>query len=670
MTDENFPEDSPPETATWSRTRLRAGDAMREKPAPLTEIPDSLSLEEARRLLHELQAHRIELERQNDELRRTQAELEVSRARYFDLYDQAPVGYFTLSEHGLILEANRAAATLLETARDAMIRQPLSRFIRLEDQDLYSLYRRRHLASAAPQVLELRLLRQGTAHFWAKLESNWIQTADGERMSRVVVSDITGSKQAESQLALVSFGMDHVREAAYLIDENSRFRYVNEYACRISGYSHAELLNMGVSNLNPEYSVNYWHRHWRELKAVGSLTFEAFHRNKDGRIFPVEITANYFEYEGRAYNLVLLRDITERKQVEKALIEKGAFLRSIYENIQAAIFVVKVSPAGEFRYAGWNAAAESMIGIKSDQALGLGPEEVFGPVVGKRILENYTRCIQQASCTYEECFTLDKGDLWTMTTLTVMRNLAGQSFQIVGFAYDITERKKTEEQLRRMTSVATLAEQNERKAIARDLHDGLGQILHIAKMKLDTLANIEPKCPNHHHLEDLDVLITNASGMVRSLTSQLNPPVLETLGLIPALFWLAEEMEHLYGLVVEVVDDGAPKLLTPVQATILFRAVRELLINVAKHAGVVHARVLACSDVAGLYLVVEDSGVGISNVQEVLDGMGSYGLASVLDRITYLGGTLEIRTPPEGGTLVRLWMPFSPLFHPPLEAAR
>ena len=114
-------------------------------------------------LLHELQVHQIELEMQNEELRRAQEELEASRARYFDLYDLAPVGYFTLSEQGLILEANLTAARLLGVERSALVKQPLSRFILPEDQDIYYRHRKQLFETGAPQVWELRLLRQDAA---------------------------------------------------------------------------------------------------------------------------------------------------------------------------------------------------------------------------------------------------------------------------------------------------------------------------------------------------------------------------------------------------------------------------------------------------------------------------------------------------------------------------
>ena len=142
-----------------------------------------LSPEEAQQLLHELRVHQIELEMQNEELRRTQEELEASRARYFDLYDLAPVGYFTLSEQGLILEANLTAATILDVPRGALINQPLTQSIVPEDQDIYYLHRKQLFETGAPQTCELRMVRQEArvSQFWARLESIVVQDEEVER---------------------------------------------------------------------------------------------------------------------------------------------------------------------------------------------------------------------------------------------------------------------------------------------------------------------------------------------------------------------------------------------------------------------------------------------------------------------------------------------------------
>jgi PAS domain S-box-containing protein len=158
---------------------------------------DDLSPEATRRLFHELRVHQIELEMQNEELRRAQEEMEASRARYFDLYDLAPVGYLTLSEKGLILEANLTIVRLLGLTRVALLKQPLTRFIVREDQDTHYRHRKHLLEAGAPQVYELRMLRKGGDPFWARLEAIAVQDAGGIPLCRVAVSDITRRIRAE-----------------------------------------------------------------------------------------------------------------------------------------------------------------------------------------------------------------------------------------------------------------------------------------------------------------------------------------------------------------------------------------------------------------------------------------------------------------------------------------
>ena len=184
--------------AEQSRLYVKRAEALAgERAGEMPENLEVLSPEAARRALHELRVHQIELEMQNEELRRTQEELEGSRARYFDLYDLAPVGYFTLSEQGLILEANLTAAKLLGVARGALVKQPLSRFVLREDQDIYYLHRKALLETGAPQAWELRVLKKDAAPFWVRVEATTAQGADGASVWRAVVSDITETKRAE-----------------------------------------------------------------------------------------------------------------------------------------------------------------------------------------------------------------------------------------------------------------------------------------------------------------------------------------------------------------------------------------------------------------------------------------------------------------------------------------
>jgi diguanylate cyclase (GGDEF)-like protein/PAS domain S-box-containing protein len=137
---------------------------------------------------------------QNEELRRAEAALDASRARYFELYDLAPVGYCTLSEAGLIVQANLAAATLLGVPRAALTMQRLSRFIVAEDQDTLYLRRKQLGATGETQSFELRMLRHDGTRFWGHLAATAATEADGTRALRVVLSDISSQKEHEIEL--------------------------------------------------------------------------------------------------------------------------------------------------------------------------------------------------------------------------------------------------------------------------------------------------------------------------------------------------------------------------------------------------------------------------------------------------------------------------------------
>ncbi len=173
-----------------------------EKAAKMTENQEALSADETRQMLHALRVHQIELEMQNEELRRAQLELDAARARYFDLYDLAPVGYCTLSEKGLILETNLTAATLLGVARGALVKQSFSRFILKADQDIYYLHRKQLFDAGEQQACDLRMVKNDGTLFWAHLSATAAQDSEGgESVWHCVMSDITDLKRVEAEKA-------------------------------------------------------------------------------------------------------------------------------------------------------------------------------------------------------------------------------------------------------------------------------------------------------------------------------------------------------------------------------------------------------------------------------------------------------------------------------------
>ena len=192
--------------------RRRAETTARERAAPLPNAAETPSPEETGRMLHELRVHQIELEMQNEELRRTQAELAAARARYFDLYDLAPVGYCVVSEQGLIQETNLTAADLLGVTRSALVEKPISRFILADDQDIYYRHRKQLFETGEPQACELRMNKADGTQFWASLEGAPSKDDDGATTCRIMLSDITERKFRDDERELTARLVEMINE--------------------------------------------------------------------------------------------------------------------------------------------------------------------------------------------------------------------------------------------------------------------------------------------------------------------------------------------------------------------------------------------------------------------------------------------------------------------------
>ncbi len=298
--------------------REKAEEISRTTAEKAPSTPDEMSAEEVRRLLHELRVHQIELEMQNVELRRAQVELDGERRRYFDLYDLAPVGYCTVSEEGLLLEANLAAINLLGLTRATLIGQRISRFILEEDQDSYYLIRKNLFASGQPQSCELRMVKKDGTVFSAHLAAVLAGDAGGAPVCRIVLSDISERKQNEAALReSEERHREYIMNTPYGVfatDERGRYLQVNPSACRITGYEERELLAMNMSDLLFEDSRPQGLLHFQKLVDEGKSQGEMPFRPKSGEKRWWSVTA--VRLSGARF-LGFCNDITDRKQAEE-----------------------------------------------------------------------------------------------------------------------------------------------------------------------------------------------------------------------------------------------------------------------------------------------------------------------------------------------------------------
>jgi PAS domain S-box-containing protein len=142
-----------------------------------------------------------------------------------------------------------------------------------------------------------------------------------KQMTLALEAEQAHREQIEDILRFTQFSLNRAADAVFWVDSQAQFFYVNDAACLSLGYSREELISMTLHDINPDFPPHLWADYWDEIKQLGSFTLESRHQSKDGRIFPVESTVNYLEYNAQQYNCILVRDITERKQTEAQLYE-------------------------------------------------------------------------------------------------------------------------------------------------------------------------------------------------------------------------------------------------------------------------------------------------------------------------------------------------------------
>ena len=312
--------------------RRRAEQVFRQQATEATRRQRTMSPEESRRVLHELGEYQIELEIQNEELRRAQFELEASRARYFNLYDLAPVGYCTISGKGLILEANLTAANLLGATREELTAQSISGFICKGHHITYYLLYRKLFATGMPQAGELKLVRKDGTSFWAHLETTIALDDSGIFVSRVMLSDITNRKCSEKALQESNRQnleiLNSITDAFISLSDDEVVTYFNAAAERMFKKKRKDILGRKLFDVFPQ--------------AKGTILEENFAkalRTKSPLSFQVLVTQVPYEnwyavrvYPSREGITIYFQVITEHKQAEAEKVQLESLNRQIQKS--------------------------------------------------------------------------------------------------------------------------------------------------------------------------------------------------------------------------------------------------------------------------------------------------------------------------------------------------
>jgi PAS domain S-box-containing protein len=348
-------------------------------------------------------------------------------------------------------------------------------------------------------------------------------------------------------------------------------------------------------------------------------------------------------------NQSLKTEIRERQQTELALRR----MSKVFMEATAPISIQDLSG----RIVDVNAEAERTYGWSREELLGRPIDIVVPPEHLQKQHELAARCMRGEKVRNVEGWRQAKSGevVPVLLTLSLLTDEKGASAGIATIAKDLTEQKRLEEQLRAAVQEATMADERARRELAVGLHDGVGQLLGLTSMKLGGLRTSVEAFGLDPEVRELEQILIEVQRRTSSLVFQLSPPTLHDVGLVAAAQSLADDMQRRFGLHVTLEEVGERQPLDETSRITLFRALRELLVNTAKHGKTEDADVRFSWRDRHIEITVEDNGVGF----DACAPTSGYGLFSIRERLTHLGGSARIESSRGKGTRIVLTAPIA-----------
>ncbi|MBC8234391.1 PAS domain S-box protein [bacterium] len=598
--------------------------------------------EDIQHLIHELQVHQIELEMQNEELRSAQLELEESRNKYFGLFDLAPIGYFTIDKNGIIMDVNLTGANLLGVERKYLIQSLFPRYIAANYLDMFYSHQKRLFETETPQTCELKLMKRNGTQFYVQLESIVVQGAEGNSTQcRTAVLDITKRRRAEE-----AFQVSHrFLEIANRHTEMNRL--LKEFVAEVKNFTGCAAV--GIRILDEEDNIQYH-------------AYEGFSQ----RFYELENPLSIKSDQCMCINVI--RGDTD-SQLPFYTAEGSFYVNSTTHFLSTVSEEYKGRTRNVCNQVGYESVI--LVPIRFGGRI-LGLIHVADPrenIVSLEIVEALESVAMQLGTTIQRVRTEEElkeyRDQLEKIVAERTTKLTKTNEQL---RLEINERKQAEEmiriyqeQLRSLVSKLSLAEERERRRIAEELHDSIVQDLSISNVLLGKLQESIYSTGLAPKVGEIRQNIKRAIQQTRSLTFQLSPPILDQMSFGAAVEWLLEQIQAQHGIQFHLEEDGQPTPMDEEVRIILFRTMRELLVNIIKHAKASNIKINICRDGDNIRINIEDDGVGFdtSKINYNLGKGGGFGLFNIREQLSYLGGQIDIQSEPDRGTQVTLVAPLS-----------
>jgi hypothetical protein len=648
-------------SANAAELQLQAEEKLSE------HIPEATYLSavntDIHKLAHELEVYQFELEMQYDELLKSRAETETLLRQYTDLYDFSPVGYFTLAQDGTILKSNLTGANLLGLSRSELIERRFRVFVSPPSISTFNTLLKKTLESSQNESCEIQLLKGRAETIWVHIEAT-PDSIEKQPVIYAVVSDITKRKQAEEKVQeseeRYRLLAENSTDGIALYDANYTPLYISPSSIKMAGYRSEDFENISIFDLvHPEDITGFRESIKRDVQQKKKISKNEFrYRRKDGQYIWVEtMSKRSFDDIGNQIEiLVNIRNITERKQVEQKLQENEEKFRTLFKSIPIPTYTWK-HVGNDFVLSDYNEIAKTFTGGTIKDIVGIKASEMYQE--DEQALQDLKLCFQNMSKIERE--------------MNYQFKTSGEKkFLNVKYAFvppdlimvhteDFTERKRAEqekkellkavtqqkEELRALNTRLAESDETERRRIAKELHDQIGQNMSALSINLNIIESqiSEANQELARRIVDSFNLVDETTDSIREVMADLHPTVLDDYGLLPALNWLAERVGKRTEIQIGVKSKNIPEeRLEPKVEMNLFRITQEALNNVSRHAGAQNVEIELKQFKHFLQLSVTDDGIGfdVSAQQESEDH--GWGLRIMRERAESIGGRFRVES--------------------------
>ena len=587
--------------------------------------------------------------------------LRHSEQRFRALIENSLDGIALLKANGSILLFPCPATTrILGYGPDELVGQNVFALIRPDDAPLITERWQELLQKpGGNQTAQFRFRHKDGSWRWLEAVSQNLLAEPSVQAIVVNYRDITERKRVEEAYRML---VDYSLQGLAIFQEE-RVVFANQAMAEIIGYTVEEMLAMSPGEIqafvHPEDRALVWGRH-RDRLAGKPLPdrYELRGILKDGSICWLEIQPKLINYWGKPAIQAAYVEVTERKQAEEALRESEQRYRVLVETAPDVIYTIS---AEDGTLTSLNQVFETITGWPRAEWLGKPFAGLVHPDDLPLALETFQNVSRGATLAPYELRILSKSGKYIVGEFTSIPQVKeGEVIGELGIARNITERKRAEEALRELSRRLGQAKDEERRRIARELHDSTSQKLAAMTMNLGMLGEVVAgkyrwAREARKLLNESLALLEDCSQEVRTLSYLLHPPLLDQLGLAVALRSYVEGFANRSGVQVALeMPQDLGRLPAEVELT-LFRVVQECLSNIHRHSGCRTAEIRLALESGRVTLEVSDQGHGIpeQTLQAIEKGTArpGLGISEMRERLSHVGGELEIKSSAQGTTI-------------------